>query len=147
VRLTGRQWFMAGSPGGQAVITPGGEVADSNAVPTYDVKINLTTTALDASHVPTSAVKTAFGITGSAAARSYACYDTDALDLDDQGWSVRLRHRSGSSYEETYRMRFPVTGGDAVAVADAHGCAARFGHLSRTEWRMAAATQPPGVPS
>lgn len=92
--------------------------ADSNAVPTYEVKINLTTAALDASHAPTAAVKAAFGITGSAAARSYAYYDTDALDLDDQGWSVRLRHKSGSSFEETYKMRFPVTGGDIDAGLD-----------------------------
>ncbi|MGW0883188.1 hypothetical protein [Streptomyces sp. NPDC002671] len=60
-------------------------------MPTYEVKIDLTTAALDASHAPTAAVKAAFGITGSAKARSYEYYDTDALDLNAQGWDARLR--------------------------------------------------------
>ncbi|MEU6401713.1 hypothetical protein [Streptomyces sp. NPDC046985] len=92
--------------------------AASNAVPTYEVKIDLTTAALDASHNPTSAVKSAFGITGSAKARSYEYFDTDALALNAQGWDVRLRHKSGSSFEETYKKRFTVTGGDIDAALD-----------------------------
>ncbi|MFE0653162.1 hypothetical protein ACFVZH_31800 [Streptomyces sp. NPDC059534] len=98
--------------------------AASNAVPTYEVKINLTAAALDSAHAPTSAVKSAFGITGSAKARSYGYYDTDGLALDAEGWSVRLRHKSGSSFEETYKKRFPVTGGDinaALTTANAAG--------------------------
>ncbi|MET9672801.1 hypothetical protein ABZY68_06835 [Streptomyces sp. NPDC006482] len=89
--------------------------AAANAVPTYEVKINLTTAALDSAFVPSAAVKSAFGITGSAKARSYSYYDTDALALDAEGWSVRLRHKSGSSFEETYKKRFPVTNGDIAA--------------------------------
>jgi hypothetical protein len=92
--------------------------ADANAVPTYEVKIDLTTAALDASHAPTAAVKAAFGITGSAEARSYEYYDTDALDLNAQGWDVRLRHKSGSDFEESYKKRFPVTNGDIDAALD-----------------------------
>jgi hypothetical protein len=92
--------------------------AAANAVPTYEVKINLTTAALDASHTPTSAVKAAFGITGSAKARSYDYYDTDPLDLNAQGWTVRLRHKSGSDFEETYKKRFPVVSGDIDAALD-----------------------------
>lgn len=98
--------------------------AASNAVPTYEVKINLTTAALDASHTPLAAVKSAFGITGSAKARSYTYYDTSAQALDTQGWSVRLRHKSGSSFEESYKKRFTVTDGDidgALTAADAAG--------------------------
>ncbi|MEU7122142.1 hypothetical protein [Streptomyces zaomyceticus] len=98
--------------------------AAGNAVPTYEVKINLTAAALDASHAPSAAVKSAFGITGSAKARSYSYYDTDALALDAEGWSVRLRHKDGSSFEETYKKRFPVTGGDidaALTTANAAG--------------------------
>ncbi|MFI6642704.1 hypothetical protein [Streptomyces sp. NPDC050504] len=93
--------------------------AASNAVPTYEVKINLTTAALDAAHAPSSAVKSAFGITGSAKARSYSYYDTAAGDLDAEGWSVRLRHKDGSSFEETYKKRFPVTNGDLDAALTA----------------------------
>ncbi|MFC7216962.1 hypothetical protein ACFQLX_02060 [Streptomyces polyrhachis] len=98
--------------------------ADANAVPTYEVKINLTAAALDASHNPTAAVKSAFGITGSAKSRSYSYYDTDTLALDAEGWSVRLRHKDGSSFEETYKKRFPVSNGDingALAAANAAG--------------------------
>jgi hypothetical protein len=102
-----------------AVLAPApAAFADSNAVPTYEVKINLTGVALDSSHNPTSAVKAAFGITGSAKARSYEYFDTDALDLDAQGWDVRLRHKSGSSFEESYKKRFPVVGGDIDAALD-----------------------------
>lgn len=92
--------------------------ADANADPTYEVKIDLTTAALDASHNPTSAVKAAFGITGSAKARSYAYYDTDGQDLNGQGWDVRLRHKSGSDFEESYKKRFPVVNGDIDAALD-----------------------------
>ncbi|MFF8836674.1 hypothetical protein [Streptomyces sp. NPDC015130] len=98
--------------------------AAANAVPTYEVKINLTAAALDAAHAPSTAVRSAFGITGSAKARSYSYYDTDGLALDAAGWSVRLRHKSGSSFEETYKKRFPVTGGDidaALTAANAAG--------------------------
>ncbi|MFE5710805.1 hypothetical protein ACFQ7J_08300 [Streptomyces sp. NPDC056501] len=98
--------------------------AAANAVPTYEVKINLTAAALDSAHAPSAAVKAAFGITGSAKARSYSYYDTDGLALDTQGWSVRLRHKSGSSFEETYKKRFPVTNGDldaALTAANAAG--------------------------
>ncbi len=92
--------------------------ADPNAVPTYEVKIDLTTAALDASHAPTAAVKAAFGISGSAKSRSYEYYDTDGLALNAQGWDVRLRHKSGSDFEESYKKRFPVTNGDIDAALD-----------------------------
>ncbi|WUH92953.1 hypothetical protein OG900_24465 [Streptomyces sp. NBC_00433] len=92
--------------------------ADSNAKPTYEVKIDLTTSALDASHAPTAAVKSAFGISGSSKARSYEYFDTSALALNAQGWDVRLRHKSGSDFEETYKKRYPVTGGDIDAALD-----------------------------
>lgn len=92
--------------------------ADSNAVPTYEVKINLTNAVLDSSHNPTSAVKSAFGVTSSAKARSYEYFDTDALDLNAEGWDVRLRHKSGSSFEESYKKRLPVVDGDIDAVLD-----------------------------
>ncbi|MEU6978216.1 MULTISPECIES: hypothetical protein [unclassified Streptomyces] len=97
--------------------------AASDAVPTYEVKINLTTAALDASHNPSAAVRSAFGITGAAKPRSYGYYDTAALGLDSEGWSVRLRHKDGSSFEETYKKRFPVTGGDIAAALSAANAA------------------------
>lgn len=92
--------------------------ADSDAKPTYEVKIDLTASALDSSHAPLAAVKSAFGISGSAKARSYEYFDTSALGLDAQGWDVRLRHKSGKDFEESYKKRFPVTGGDIDAALD-----------------------------
>lgn len=92
--------------------------ADANAVPTYEVKIDLTTAALDASHNPTTAVKAAFGITGSAKSRAYAYFDTADEQLNAQGWDVRLRHKSGDDFEESYKKRFPITGGDIDTALD-----------------------------
>ncbi|MFF0739339.1 hypothetical protein ACFYVL_02965 [Streptomyces sp. NPDC004111] len=97
--------------------------AAGNAVPSYEVKINLTVAALDSSHAPSAAVKSAFGITGSAKARSYSYYDTDDRALDAEGWSVRLRHKDGSSFEETYKKRFPVTDGNIDAALNAANAA------------------------
>ncbi|MET7288688.1 hypothetical protein [Streptomyces sp. NPDC005573] len=102
-----------------AVLAPAAPAfADADAVPTYEVKVNLTTAALDSSHLPTAAVKSAFGISGSAKSRSYEYFDTDALALNAQGWDVRLRHKSGSDFEESYKKRFPVSNGDIDAALD-----------------------------
>ncbi|MFI7006654.1 hypothetical protein [Streptomyces sp. NPDC050145] len=99
-----------------ALLGPGAPAyAAANAVPSYEVKINLTAAALDASHAPTVGVRSAFGITGSAKARSYSYHDIDAQALDGEGWSVRLRHKEGSSFEESYKKRFPVVDGDIGA--------------------------------
>ncbi|MFI5808224.1 hypothetical protein [Streptomyces sp. NPDC051561] len=98
--------------------------AAENAVPSYEVKINLTVAALDASRAPSAAVRAEFGITGSAKERGYSYYDTDGQALDAEGWSVRLRHKDGSSFEETYKKRFPVTDGNidaALSTARAAG--------------------------
>lgn len=97
--------------------------AAANAVPGYEVKINLTVAALDSSRAPSAAVRSAFGITGSAKARSYSFYDTDDRALDAEGWSVRLRHKDGSSFEETYKKRFPVTDGNIDAALNAANAA------------------------
>lgn len=92
--------------------------ADANATPTYEVKLDLLTSSLDSSHNPISAVKTAFGISGSSESRSYEYYDTSAQDLDNAGWDVRLRHKSGKDFEESYKFRIPVSNGDIDAALD-----------------------------
>ncbi|WP_265443539.1 hypothetical protein [Flexivirga meconopsidis] len=88
--------------------------AASNATPTYEIKLNLGTNSLSGG-APTAAVRSAFGITGDGSARSYEYIDTDALDLNNEGWSVRLRNKQGDPLELTYKKRFPVTGGDITA--------------------------------
>lgn len=88
--------------------------ADDNATPSYEVKLNLGTTALT-SGAPSSALKSTFGLSGAGTKRAYAYYDTEGLGLDAQGWSVRLRHKDGKDFEETYKKRYPVTGGNINA--------------------------------
>lgn len=94
-------------------------VADANADPTYEVKIDLTSAALTSSGTPTAAVLSAFGLGSSGAQRSYEYLDTSALDLDGQGWDVRIRHKSGKDLELSYKKRFAVNGSDEAAVDDA----------------------------
>ncbi|WP_019629321.1 hypothetical protein [Actinomadura atramentaria] len=84
--------------------------AASNATPTYEVKINLTSAALDASHDPTSAVKSAFGITGSAAARS----GIEVVPIGSE-YVVELSLKT-DDYDDAATLH-----SDAIAVADAHG--------------------------
>ncbi|MFB9522895.1 MULTISPECIES: hypothetical protein [Streptomyces] len=98
-----------------ALLSPAAPAHAADGAVSYEVKINLTAAALDGSHAPSAAVRKAFGITGAAKARSYSYYDTDDRALDAKGWSVRLRHKDGSSFEETYKKRFPVTDGDLDA--------------------------------
>ncbi|MFI0718635.1 hypothetical protein [Streptomyces sp. NPDC021224] len=104
--------------GAAAIVPAAPATAASNAKPTYEVKIDLTASALDSSHAPTSAVKSAFGVSGSSKARSYEYFDTSGLALNAEGWDVRLRHKSGKDFEESYKKRFPVTGGDIDAALD-----------------------------
>ncbi|WP_197275058.1 CYTH domain-containing protein [Luteipulveratus halotolerans] len=89
--------------------------ADANAVPSYEVKLNLGASALDSTGTPTAAVRSAFGLSSTGAKRSYSYYDTSALALDAQGWSVRLRHKSGKDFEETSKKRYAVSNGDVAS--------------------------------
>ncbi|NNG37827.1 hypothetical protein HJ588_00870 [Flexivirga sp. ID2601S] len=91
--------------------------AASNATPNYEIKLDLGPTALSGG-APTEAVQAAFGITGGGSQLSYEYVDTDALDLNNEGWSVRLRNQQGDPLELTYKKRFPVTGGDINAALD-----------------------------
>ncbi|MGZ8179152.1 hypothetical protein ACXVUM_14585 [Williamsia sp. SKLECPSW1] len=98
--------------------------ADTNAVPDYEVKLDLLASAIDGSGVPTAAVRSAFGLSTSASTRSYEYFDTDSRALAGQGWSVRLRHKSGKDLEVNYKKRFDVTNGNvdaALTTADAAG--------------------------
>ncbi len=89
--------------------------AASNAEPSFEVKLNLVAGALDASGAPNADVRTTFGLGGSAKALAYEYFDTAPLDLNDAGWSVRLRHKDGSSFDLNYKKRFPVADGDLDA--------------------------------
>ncbi|QIS04680.1 hypothetical protein F5X71_22210 [Nocardia brasiliensis] len=98
--------------------------AASNATPSFEVKLNLAPGALDGSGAPNADVRTTFGLGGTAKALAYEYFDTAPLELNSAGWSVRLRHKDGSSFDLNYKKRFPVTGEDldaALTEANAQG--------------------------
>lgn len=102
---------------------PPGAHAAGVAKPSYEIKLDLSTSALS-SGSPSAAVKSAFGISGVGQQQSYEYVDTDALGLNNQGWSVRLRNKQGDPLELDYKKRFPVSGGDidgALQTAQAAG--------------------------
>lgn len=100
--------------------------AASNAVPGYEVKF-----LLDSDEVLTSggglstAVNQAFDIASSPERLMVEYFDTDALELNDESWNVRLRKKeSKSDYELTYKKRFDVQNGQidaALTAANAAG--------------------------
>ena len=92
--------------------------ADSNATPDYEVKLDLLTSALDSSGAPSAAVRSAFGLSSSASSRSYEYFDTSSRALKGQGWSVRLRHKTGKDLELNYKKRFDVSNGDVTSALD-----------------------------
>lgn len=96
-------------------VAAGAAHADANAVPDYEVKLDFTASALDGSGAPTAAVRSAFGLSSTASTRSYEYFDTSSRALAGEGWSVRLRHKSGKDLELNYKKRFDVTNGDVDA--------------------------------
>ncbi|WP_237017269.1 hypothetical protein [Gordonia zhenghanii] len=102
---------LAGLVAGSIVGAPRA-VAAGNAVPNYEVKLNLTSAALDASNGPTSAVRSALGLGSSSTGSAYEYFDTGSLALNGEGWSVRLRHEQGEDLDLNYKRRFAVTGGN-----------------------------------
>lgn len=103
--------------------TPSAAHAAGVAKPSYEIKLDLATSALS-SGSPSASVQAAFGVDGAGQQQSYEYVDTDALDLDGQGWSVRLRNKQGDPLELDYKKRFPVSGGDvnsALQTAQAAG--------------------------
>lgn len=97
-----------------AALAPAVAQADANAVPNYEVKLNLNASALDGG-APSAAVKSTFGITSAPKGLSYEYFDTETKKLSGEGWSVRLRHEAGQSLDLNYKKRFPVTNGDVDA--------------------------------
>lgn len=109
---------LAGLVAGAVVGAPRATAA-GNAVPNYEVKLNLTSTALDSSGGPSSAVRSALGLGSSSTGSTYEYFDTDSLALNGEGWSVRLRHEQGEDLDLNYKRRFAVTGGDIDAALTA----------------------------
>ncbi|MDK8179537.1 hypothetical protein [Paenibacillus sp. UMB4589-SE434] len=86
------------------------------ATPNYEVKLFLDPSlVLNADYNLNSTVLNKFAMPSSKTKMSVQYMDTDQLQLDEQGWNVRLRKKEGSKdkeFELTYKKRYPITNGN-----------------------------------
>ncbi|UPK44299.1 CYTH domain-containing protein [Paenibacillus pabuli] len=91
--------------------------AAANAVPAYEVKfLAKPELVLNTNGTPRSEVIQTLGLSSTARNISAEYFDTNALNLDQQGWNVRFRKKDDkNNYELTYKKRYPVINGDVNA--------------------------------
>ncbi|HBU84505.1 MULTISPECIES: CYTH domain-containing protein [Paenibacillus] len=91
--------------------------AAANAVPAYEVKfLAKPELVLNTDGTPRSEVIQTLGLSSTAKNISAEYFDTNALNLDQQGWNVRFRKKDDkNNYELTYKKRYPVINGDVNA--------------------------------
>lgn len=91
--------------------------AAANAVPAYEVKfLAKPELVLNTDGTPRSEVIQTLGLSSTARSISAEYFDTNALNLDQQGWNVRFRKKDDkNNYELTYKKRYPVINGDVNA--------------------------------
>ncbi|MDG0812397.1 hypothetical protein [Cohnella rhizosphaerae] len=93
------------------------------ATPDYEVKWYLDPAAvLGSDHKLKSAVLGAFDMPSTVEKMNVAYLDGDDLDLNAEGWNVRIRKMESYSDEEfevTYKMRYPIVGGNVQAALNA----------------------------
>ncbi|MFB5762876.1 hypothetical protein [Paenibacillus medicaginis] len=100
--------------------------AAANAVPSYEVKFIAKPEAVLTSggQVQEEVIET-LGLDASPQAIGVAYYDTDLLELNEQGWDVRFRKKEDkNNYELTYKKRYPIINGDidaALSLANKEG--------------------------
>lgn len=100
--------------------------AAPNAVPSYEVKFIASSEAVLTSEGQVQAsVREQFNLPATPELIGVAYYDTDSLDLNEQGWNVRFRKKEDkSNYELTYKKRYPILNGDidaALTLANQEG--------------------------
>lgn len=100
--------------------------AAPNALPSYEVKFIANPEAVLTSNGRVQEIviqKLGLGSTPQAIGVAY--YDTEQLELDEQGWNVRFRKKEDKdNYELTYKKRYPVINGDidaALTLANQEG--------------------------
>lgn len=91
--------------------------AAANAIPSYEVKFLADpAVVLNENGNPSRDVLSTFGLEANAEAIQVEYFDTDQLDLNDEGWNVRFRKKEDkSNYELTYKKRYPILNGDVEA--------------------------------
>lgn len=100
--------------------------AAANAVPSYEVKFIVKPEAVLTSNGQVQEdVIEKLGLNSSPQAIGVAYYDTDQLELNEQGWDVRFRKKEDkNNYELTYKKRYPIINGDidaALSLANKEG--------------------------
>lgn len=89
------------------------------AIPDYEVKLFLNPDiVLNSDHNLKDSVRSYFGMPSSKTKISIQYMDTDTLDINDEGWNVRIRKMEDFSDEEfeiTYKKRYPITDGNIDA--------------------------------
>ncbi|MEK8132596.1 hypothetical protein WMW72_32410 [Paenibacillus filicis] len=99
-------------------VGPGTAVAAKpNMTPNYEIHALLDSNlALNPDHTLNSAVLNAFNITAAPVQMNVQYLDTNNKDLNNQGWSARIRKMTGDSkFQLNYKKRYAITGNDITA--------------------------------
>lgn len=111
--LLGASTLLSAWPCGQTVQAAG------VATPNYEVKWYLDpAVVLGFDHKLKSAVLNAFDMPSTVEKMNVEYLDSDDLDLNAEGWDVRIRKMeaySDKAFEVTYKMRYPIAGGNIQA--------------------------------
>ncbi|WP_145949642.1 hypothetical protein [Paenibacillus sp. Y412MC10] len=116
-RMTALAAVLAGSA---VIATAMPAAADSApAVPDYEVKLFMNpSVVLDSNHDLKNSVRDYFGMPSSKTKISVEYLDTDDLDINKEGWDVRVRKLEDyddDEFELTYKMRYPIVDGNIDA--------------------------------
>lgn len=91
----------------------------TNAIPNYEVKIFLNTTAsLNSSNDLKDSVRSYFGMPTTKEKMAIQYLDGDAQELNVQGWAARVRKMEAftdTEFELTYKKRYPIANGNIDA--------------------------------
>ncbi|THF75345.1 hypothetical protein [Cohnella fermenti] len=93
------------------------------AVPDYEVKWYLDpAVVLNSDHKLKSSVLDEFDMPSTVEKMNVQYLDSDDLELNDEGWNVRIRKMeefSDKEFELTYKKRYPIVNGDIEAALEA----------------------------
>ncbi|KAJ2906753.1 hypothetical protein MKZ38_010744 [Zalerion maritima] len=94
--------------------------ADANMTPDYEVKLLMDpSVVLGTNNKLTATVLSAFSMPTTVTKMNVQFLDTDALDINTEGWSVRIRKKEDEDdFELTYKKRYSVSDDDVEAALD-----------------------------
>lgn len=84
-------------------------VAAAVADPDYQVKLLLSSDAIDSDGAPSAQFRSYFPVLGEVGSETSVYFDTEDGFYANNGWSIRLRHKDGAGqYDLTYKYRQPL---------------------------------------